>query len=322
LAQTSVGHVFISYSRTDEAVMHRTATFLRKRGIKVWVDSEKLVPGTPVWEVEIEKAIRGASAVIVLLSPDSKDSEWVRREISLADQNKTRIFPVLVRGDEGETITIRLITRQYVDMRQKEDVGLSTLCTELKQYLKEPEAQDKLKREEDEKLASEKTVKKGLEKIANWVKQHRGLVIILVCIIVVLVSAIWFATGMIRNSLERNLISEAPATLVPTALQPVSDIPILICRPSDNSPPTINLQLAPRSVRIYGTAELTISVSDSENDPYEILKITAEKGRFPNGEEEPYLYEAPGFRGEDIVTVLVRDHDCVSKNEIRITIQQ
>ena len=93
MARTSVGHVFMSYSRRDEAVMRRVAMFLRNQGINVWVDNEKLVPGTPIWEVEIEKAIKAASAIIVILSPDSKNSEWVRREISLADNIAHAFFP-------------------------------------------------------------------------------------------------------------------------------------------------------------------------------------------------------------------------------------
>jgi hypothetical protein len=103
-------HVFMSYSRRDEAVMRRVVTFLREQSINVWVDNEKLVPGTPIWEVEIEKAIIGAGAVLVLLSPDSNISVWVRREISFAEQYSKRIFPLLVAGDEFTSIMLRLVT--------------------------------------------------------------------------------------------------------------------------------------------------------------------------------------------------------------------
>ncbi len=137
MQQVSVGNVFMSYSRRDHEIMQRIVAFLRKRGIKAWVDNEKLIPGTPIWEEEIEKAIKGASAVIVVLSPDSKNSEWVRREISLADQNRKRIFPVLVRGDEDSSITLRLITRQYVDIRETELAGLNALYNSLALYLSE-----------------------------------------------------------------------------------------------------------------------------------------------------------------------------------------
>lgn len=139
------GHVFISYSRRDREVMWRIVRFLREAGLNVWVDNEKLIPGTPIWEEEIEKAIKGASAAIVVMSPDSKNSEWVRREISLADQNRKHIFPVLVRGDEDSSVTLRLITRQYVDLRENEKAGLHSLYAALSDYLNyvEPQTSEK-----------------------------------------------------------------------------------------------------------------------------------------------------------------------------------
>jgi hypothetical protein len=165
----------MSYSRKDEIVMRQIVTFLRNQGIKVWVDNEKLVPGTPIWEVEIEKAIKGASAVIVILSPDSKDSVWVRREISYAEQYSKRIFPVMARGDEDSSITLRLITRQYVDIRNNEDIGLNSLNSALLFYLEELDTQQLIAQENAEKLAkaqaerdaAEKAVREALEKAAK-----------------------------------------------------------------------------------------------------------------------------------------------------------
>ena len=93
IMSTSAPHFFISYSREDAALQSRIVAELRGRGINVWVDVEHLIPGSPAWEREIERSIRGAKGVIVLLSPDSNNSEWVRREISFAEQNEKRIFP-------------------------------------------------------------------------------------------------------------------------------------------------------------------------------------------------------------------------------------
>jgi hypothetical protein len=137
MTETIAGSVFMSYSRKDDHVMRRTTAFLRGKGLAVWVDNEKLIPGTPIWEAEIEKAIRSASAVVIFMSPDSKDSEWVRREISLADQYRKRIFPVLVNGDEDTSITLRLVTRQFVDLRGNEKTGLNSLHQAVSQYINE-----------------------------------------------------------------------------------------------------------------------------------------------------------------------------------------
>ena len=152
----STDYVFMSYSRRDDAVMRRIVAFLREQGIKVWVDNEKLIPGTPVWEKEIEKAVQGASAVVVVLSPDSKDSEWVRREISLADQYEKRVFPLLVRGDEKTSISIRLIGRQYVDIRSNEEAGLNYVSATLLRYLEELNEREQNAKKEADRLAAQK----------------------------------------------------------------------------------------------------------------------------------------------------------------------
>lgn len=132
-----IGYIFMSYSRKDEEHMRQIAKFLRGQGLKVWVDNEKLIPGTPIWEEEVEKGIRNASAIVVVLSPDSKSSEWVRREISMADQHHKRVFPVLVRGDETSSITLRLINRQYVDLRANSEKGLKSLSEAIAFYISE-----------------------------------------------------------------------------------------------------------------------------------------------------------------------------------------
>lgn len=147
-AQT--GHIFISYSRRDEVVMRRIVKYLREQGINAWVDNEKLVPGTPIWEYEIEKAIRGAFAIVVVLSPDAKKSEWVLREITLADQFHKRVFPVLVGGTDEDSIPLRLITRQFVDLRKDESTGLKSLSTAISFYSEE------LTRLEEKRLAEER----------------------------------------------------------------------------------------------------------------------------------------------------------------------
>jgi len=159
-----VHDVFMSYSRKDEDTMKRIVEFLRSQDIKVWVDNEKLVPGTPIWEVEIEKAIKNAKAIVVLMSPDSKNSEWVRREIGYSQRCETRTFPLLIRGDEDSSVTIRLINTQYIDLRQREKVGLRSLSVALKEYLKEFGGK--------EKLASEKGKKSTRVSVSDNEKRH------------------------------------------------------------------------------------------------------------------------------------------------------
>lgn len=132
---TPASHFFMSYSREDVSYQKRVIQELRQRGITVWVDTENLIPGSPAWEREIERAIRSAAGIIVLLSPGANNSEWVRREISFAEQNAKRIFPVLIRGDEDDSVPLRLSSHQRVDLRRNFNDGIGQLEHALKDHL-------------------------------------------------------------------------------------------------------------------------------------------------------------------------------------------
>lgn len=165
--------IFISYSRRDDAIMQRVVKFLRDKGLDVWVDNEKLVPGTPVWELELEKAIKRSIAVLVLLSPDSKESKWVTRELVVAERHEKRIFPILVRGDEDSSLHFRLSTHQYIDFRQKEARGLNELHKAIFDYfaflrrVAEQEKLDEEQRKRQEQDTAEKRVKDATDKAAR-----------------------------------------------------------------------------------------------------------------------------------------------------------
>lgn len=150
MAQTTSRHVFISYSRKDSEAVQRVVKYLRGQGIKAWLDNESLVPGTPIWEHEIERAIIGAFAIVVILSPDAKRSEWVLREITLADEYQKRVFPVLARGDFKDSVPFRLVSRQFVDLRLNESSGLAALTTAVTSYLQD------LERLEEERQTQER----------------------------------------------------------------------------------------------------------------------------------------------------------------------
>jgi len=135
MSDTSNPYFFISYSREDTVLQQKVIRGLRSRGLNVWVDTENLVPGSPEWERIIERAIRGAAGVVVLLSPNSNNSEWVRREISFAESNKKHIFPALIHGNENDSIPLRLSAHQRIDLRNNFDSGLDQLNNFLRDFL-------------------------------------------------------------------------------------------------------------------------------------------------------------------------------------------
>jgi hypothetical protein len=133
-----VSDVFISYSRRNADLMRRLRADLRASGMSVWTD-ENLTPGKPSWQRAVHAAIRGARTMVVLMTPDSKESEWVEHEISAAHGIRVPIFPVLARGNAKSAIPFALNTYQYVDIRNQGDYRQATvklikaLRTEIKQ---------------------------------------------------------------------------------------------------------------------------------------------------------------------------------------------
>ena len=118
--------IFLSYSRKDTAVMQQVKQTLLDAGVSVWTD-EGIPPGTPVWERAIEKALRKCEGVVIIQSPDSAESDWVRRELTLADEFGKFIFPLLARGASEESTILRISTTQRIDIRTNFDVGLDRL---------------------------------------------------------------------------------------------------------------------------------------------------------------------------------------------------
>lgn len=87
--------VFISYSREDRAAAKHFAQSLANEGLSVWWDAA-LHSGETFDEV-IERELRAASAVIVLWSPRSVGSRWVRAEATLADR-QGKLVPVAIES--------------------------------------------------------------------------------------------------------------------------------------------------------------------------------------------------------------------------------
>jgi TolB-like protein/Flp pilus assembly protein TadD len=85
--------IFISYSRKDSAQAIELAERLRVDGMDVWIDQHGIA-GAEQWATEIVEGIRDCSTFIILLSPNSIESENVLRELSLASEKRKRVLPV------------------------------------------------------------------------------------------------------------------------------------------------------------------------------------------------------------------------------------
>jgi hypothetical protein len=99
--------VFLCHASDDLSRAEELYLYLRRRGIRPWLDSKDLMPGQD-WKVEIPEAITSSDAIIVCLSKMSVDKEgYVQKEIAFAldkalEMPGGRIFLIPARFEECE----------------------------------------------------------------------------------------------------------------------------------------------------------------------------------------------------------------------------
>jgi len=89
--------IFISYSREDRPAARHFAKCFAEEGFGVWWDAT-LQAGETFDEV-IERELKAAKAVVVLWSPRSVQSRWVRAEATLADRSGKLVPAIIEKCD-------------------------------------------------------------------------------------------------------------------------------------------------------------------------------------------------------------------------------
>ena len=89
---------FISYSTKNQDFAERLHSKMRDMGLRVWFAPEDVQGGKKLHE-QIDEAIRVYDKLLLVLSPESMNSEWVRTEIRKArkaeiKEGKRKLFPI------------------------------------------------------------------------------------------------------------------------------------------------------------------------------------------------------------------------------------
>ncbi len=120
--------IFISYSHADKTFVNKLAAHLVRHNAHVWIDSWELNVGDSLIQ-RIQQAIQESSALLVVLSKASVQSEWCKKELSAGlvrelEEKKVLVLPVLV---EDCDIPIFLREKLYADFRTSFDDGLEAI---------------------------------------------------------------------------------------------------------------------------------------------------------------------------------------------------
>ena len=112
--------IFLSYSRKDTDTMQKVKQTLLDAGFTIWTD-EGIEPGTPSWKDAIDTAIYNCKALVCILSPDAKQSKWVKAELDRAETYEKKIYLILARGLKRDSVPFGFDTHQYVDIRNPDN---------------------------------------------------------------------------------------------------------------------------------------------------------------------------------------------------------
>src|SRR5689334_18894675 len=102
--------VFLSHSSLDHQFATELAGVLRRHGIPVWCSQTNII-GAQQWHDEIGAALRRCDWFALILSPQSIQSMWVKRELSYAlTQNRfeNRIVPIMYQVCDVEQLSFTL----------------------------------------------------------------------------------------------------------------------------------------------------------------------------------------------------------------------
>lgn len=120
--------VFISYSHSDGEFVDKLASQLVLNRTYIWIDRWELAVGDSLTR-RIEESIQQASALLVVLSKASVESEWCRRELSAGlvrelEEKRVLVLPVLL---EDCDVPLFLRDKVYADFRSDFDTGLASV---------------------------------------------------------------------------------------------------------------------------------------------------------------------------------------------------
>lgn len=92
---------FVSHSHADKPTAEALARALMARGIEAWFDKWEIQAGDSLIQKIFTEGLAQCAVFLVLLSPESVSSKWVREELDVALiqrlEGATRVVPIVVR---------------------------------------------------------------------------------------------------------------------------------------------------------------------------------------------------------------------------------
>lgn len=121
--------VFLSHANKDRDFVVRLAHMLKNHKVHYWYSAAHIA-GAKQWHDEIGRALRRCDWFLIVLTPNSVRSQWVKRELLFAlneGRYNERIIPVLRKPCKYSRLSWTLPEFQLVDFSGSFDLGCRQL---------------------------------------------------------------------------------------------------------------------------------------------------------------------------------------------------
>lgn len=150
-----MSYVYISYSRKDSLIAELISRELVNNDIDIWIDKVGIEGGMN-WQSEILQAINHAFAVVVLLSENSVNSDFIRYEIGYSlGRGDLLIIPVITGNFDFESIPSMLRAIQWLQLTPPYKESITQLVDAIK--LRQTQFIEGVEKPTQEELAREQS---------------------------------------------------------------------------------------------------------------------------------------------------------------------
>jgi tetratricopeptide (TPR) repeat protein len=123
--------VFVSYATADRKQALSVCSAIEHRGTNCWISTRDVEPGDNYQEA-IVRAIRTASAMVLVFTESANNSDEIKKELSLASRFHVPVIALRIEDVEPtDAFAYELSTRQWIDAFEGRDKSIDLLVSRI-----------------------------------------------------------------------------------------------------------------------------------------------------------------------------------------------
>ncbi len=124
---------FLSHSSKDKDFVRKLAADLVANGVKVWLDEQRILVGDSISE-KIAQGLAESDFFCIILSEQSVNSDWVKKELNIAlvreiERRKVTVLPIKL---DSAQVPTSIVDKKYANFTGSYNAGLKDLLASIK----------------------------------------------------------------------------------------------------------------------------------------------------------------------------------------------